>query len=288
MAGFDFVDPLGPRYAGAWKGAPTGTPDPSRLRVVSFNIQFARDIEGALESLRQPELAGADILMLQEMDLTGTERVACALGRNFIYYPAALHPATGTPLRPFGVAVLSPWPMADDRKLPLSPLSRRDAARKTAMAATIVVAGRPVRVVNLHLQVGLSVVDFGKQLEEALAGADAAGTPGSPLVVAGDFNSSSGKLLDELASHASRPPRGLTSALPRGVRTQAVGPIPLFQLDHILFAGVELVAAVRGSRIGSDHFPIRADLSFTVPLDQATPAPAPVVLPPLFCGRPIG
>lgn len=286
MAGFNYVDPHGPRYAGAWQGAPPVSPDPSRLRVVSFNIQFAREIEEALDVLTRPELANADILMLQEMDLTGTERIACALRRNFIYYPAALHPSTGTPLRPFGVAVLSPWPLADDRKLPLSPASRRDGARKIAMAATVIVGGRPVRVVNLHLQVGLSSEGFLRQLDEALTGA--AGSPELPLVVAGDFNSSSDALLDQLVERAKS--RGLTSALPRGVRTAAFGPVALWQLDHILFAGLDLAgadAALRGERKGSDHFPIRADLTFKVPRESAAHPPVAAVLPPLFCGEPI-
>ena len=286
--GSNYVDPRGPRYAGAWQGAPTGQPDPGRLRVVSFNIKFGRDIDGALEALRRPELAGADILLLQEMDLAGTERLACALGRNFVYYPAALHPSTGRPLRPFGVAVLSPWPIADDRKLLLSPLSRRDAARKIAMAATVVVAGRPVRVVNVHLQVGLSTKDFLLELDEALVGAEGAGSPEFPWIVAGDFNTSSSALLDALAERAAT--RGLTSALPRGVRTASVGPVAIWQLDHILFAGLGPTgtgAAARGPRKGSDHYPIRADLGFQGPLDRAAKPPPATRPPPLFCGEPI-
>ena len=248
----------------------------------------ARDIDRALEALSRPELAGADILLLQEMDLAGTERIACALGRSFIFYPAALHPSTGRPLRPFGVAMLSPWPMADDRKLLLSPLSRRDAARKTAMAATVVVAGRPVRVVNVHLQVGLSTKEFLLELDEALVGAEGAGSPEFPLIVAGDFNTNANALLDDLAERARS--RGLTSALPRGVSTVAVGPLAMWQLDHILFAGLEAAgtnAALRGPRKGSDHFPIRADLNFQGPPARATKPPPATALPPLFCGEPI-
>jgi endonuclease/exonuclease/phosphatase family metal-dependent hydrolase len=184
--------------------------------------------------------------------------------------------------------VLSPWPIADDRKLPLSPLSRRDAARKAAMAATVVVGGRPVRVVNVHLQVGLSTKDFLLELDEALAGAAGAGSPEFPWIVAGDFNTSSRALLDALAERAGT--RGLTSALPRGVRTAAVGPVAIWQLDHILFAGLEPAgtgAARRGPRNGSDHFPIRADLRFQGPLDRAAKPPPATALPPLFCGEPI-
>ena len=287
-AGYNYVDPRGPRYAGAWQGAPRDQPDPSRLRVVSFNVKFARDIDGALTALRRPELAAADILLLQEMDLTGTERISCALGRSFVYYPAALHPSTGRPLRPFGVALLSPWPIADDRKLPLSPVSSRDRARKTAMAATVAVAGRAVRVVNVHLQVGLSREGFLQQLDEALGGAAGAGSKEFPMIVAGDFNSSSDALLDQLAESARS--RGLTDALPRGLRTAAVGPVAMWQLDHILFAGLEPAgadAALRGPRKGSDHFPIRADLKFLGPPRTATKPPPATGLPPLFCGEPI-
>ena len=75
----------GPRYAGA---APAGvaTPAPVEhgpvpLRIVSFNIERALRVDTAIEVLRGEDgTRGADVLLLQEMDAEGTQKVAAALG----------------------------------------------------------------------------------------------------------------------------------------------------------------------------------------------------------------
>jgi endonuclease/exonuclease/phosphatase family metal-dependent hydrolase len=263
-----------------------GGGDPDRFRVVSFNVKFARDIEGALAALRDRRLAEADVWLLQEMDLTGTERIACALGCSYVFYPAALHPGTGRPLRPFGVAVLSRWPVLDDRKLPLTASSGGDAAQKAAMAATVWIRGRPVRIVNVHLQSGLTPEQMAPQLREALAGlgaAEGSSLGWTPAIVAGDFNRFKEAHLETIAREAQA--LGLEPVLPAGVKTfEVAGFIELpVQLDHILVRGLAREAAGRGPRRGSDHFPVWAELRLPAsPLEPASPPP-PGGDPPLIC-----
>ena len=99
----------GPRYAGA---APAGvaTPAPVEhgpvpLRIVSFNIERALRVDTAIEVLRGEDgTRGADVLLLQEMDAEGTQKVAAALGMSYVYYPGTLSFKTQ---RDFGNAVLS-------------------------------------------------------------------------------------------------------------------------------------------------------------------------------------
>lgn len=182
-----------PRYFGeVTDGALRACADQSehcRLRVVSFNIKFAEKLGQALDVLRQSPLACADVIVLQEMNLAGTEAIACSLGMGFIYYPAAIHPSGN---RQFGVALLSPWPIVEDEKVVLPCLSEGDAALKVSPVATVRVRGVPVRFANVHLQTKLSGGERRAQLETVLARISP--TP-RPTVIAGDFNTGDRNLL---------------------------------------------------------------------------------------------
>ena len=91
-----YLDPSGPRFAGSYAGRAT----PRSLRVVTFNVKYARQPEAAAALLKHdPRLARADVIALQEMDEGGTELIARALAMNYVYYPAGVHPV---PKKHFG------------------------------------------------------------------------------------------------------------------------------------------------------------------------------------------
>src|SRR5690242_12714666 len=75
--GRDYPPAGGPRYAAAPPAAPPGGAErPLALRVVSFNVEFARHVDGAIALLASdPGLRGADVVLLQEMDSAGAARV---------------------------------------------------------------------------------------------------------------------------------------------------------------------------------------------------------------------
>src|SRR6478609_4895649 len=79
----NLLNPNSPQFEGSYASV-APRPEPTRLRVVSFNIKLADDIDGAIEVLRTGELANADVLSLQEMDESGTERIARALHLNYV------------------------------------------------------------------------------------------------------------------------------------------------------------------------------------------------------------
>jgi len=117
--------------------------------VVSFNVEFGLRIPEAIRALQaEPALRAPDLLLLQEMDAPGVEAVARALGLNYVYYPSSVHP---TYKRDIGTAVLSPWPVEDRSKVQLPHTSRLSGHARAAVAATVRVAGRPVRAYSLHL-----------------------------------------------------------------------------------------------------------------------------------------
>jgi len=72
-------------------------------------------VDEAIKNMRDnSNLSGANIILLQEMDETGTEKIAKSLHYDYIHYPATVHPQTG---RNFGNAILSKWPLQDVKKI---------------------------------------------------------------------------------------------------------------------------------------------------------------------------
>lgn len=186
-AALNYPSPLGPRHAGgaaaAERAAATGTAD--GVRLVTFNVQFGQHLDRAIQLLQSAEpVKGADVVALQEVDGTGAERIAWALGMSYVYYPAAVHPKTG---RDFGNAVLSRWPIMDDRKVVLPHLGRFRRTQRAATAATILVGEDTLRVYSVHLSTQMEVSPASRRDQARAVLADAATF--RRVIVAGDMNS---------------------------------------------------------------------------------------------------
>ncbi len=245
--GINYASPEGPRYGGTSAAAlPVVSPGPEAVRIVSFNIQFAWHMDRAIALFDSvPALRGADVIMLQEMDAPGTERIARALGMSWVYYPATVHPHTH---RDFGDAILSRWPIVADQKIILPHLARFEHIEREAVAATILVAGTRLRVYSTHLG---TIVDegFGSRRDQMRAIlADARRFP--RVVIGGDLNSHG---VGSLALG-----EGYAWPTEHGPHTT-----PLGRFDHIFFKGF---AAAREPTSGtvlnnggaSDHRPVWA------------------------------
>ena len=247
----NLLNPTGPKFAGDF-AAPAPADSASAvapLRVVTFNIKLADQIDSAIEVLRSGTLRDADIISLQEIDETGVQRIARALNLNYIYYPGSIHP---TRQRYFGPAVLTRWPIEDTRKviLPHEGLVRHQ--RRNATAATVNVRGACVRVYAVHLETQLraSARDREDQVDAILA--DAA-TTSCPVVVAGDFNSWGIGRYFEWKGY--------------GWPTRQVGKtITIFSWDHIFVRGLDLPDSAAAGQVeevlgASDHHPVWATVA---------------------------
>lgn len=242
----NYSDAAGPRYAGGQPSPPT---DPV-LKVVSFNVRYARRIDLALEVLQKDEsFQGADLIALQEMDAPGTEHLAKALGCQYVYYPAAFHPGGG---RDFGNAVLSRWPIVEDHKVLLPHASPFRGLRRAAVAATVDIAGIPLRIYSVHLEVPAGLTPNQRRDQARAVVEDALRFPG-PVVVAGDFNNRTavGQIFE--SAGFSWVTRDLGST------------ISWFTWDHVFVRGLRLSdAKSRGVALknngASNHLPIWADL----------------------------
>ena len=200
--GFNYLHPQLPRCAESYRPLDDALSEPDTFKFVSFNIKFGNEPDKAMRTLARNDLDGADVLVLQEMDLPSTRQIARELRVNYVYYPIAVHPKNG---RQFGLAILSPWPIREDRKILLPRIESSDDISKMALSATVWVKGTPVGVINAHLQSGLSPVEIGAQLQTLLGCvfSETCPQPGAPMlserpyyVLAGDLNTLGGGHLD--------------------------------------------------------------------------------------------
>jgi endonuclease/exonuclease/phosphatase family metal-dependent hydrolase len=242
--GRSYLDPGGPRYAGAPSSARAHDQPVDTLVLVSFNIAFARHVDSAIAVLSaEPMLRRADVLMLQEMDEDGTRRIAAAFDLWYVYYPAIHHTRTR---RDFGNAVLSRWPIVSDAKVILPHTSRYAGTQRIATAATVRIGADSIRVYSTHLGTPADIGSGARrnQLSTIIADAAAYGR----AVIAGDMNESD---VGAVARDA-----GYSWPTEQGPRTTMFG-----RWDHIYMKGLSTpdgtaTGTVRDVRGSSDHHPV--------------------------------
>jgi endonuclease/exonuclease/phosphatase family metal-dependent hydrolase len=203
-------------------------------------------VDSALALLSSdPSLRRADVLLLQEMNEEGTRQIAGALGMWYVYYPAIFHYRTN---RQVGNAVLSRWPIVEDRKIVLPHVSRFVRTQRTATGVTIRVGQRLLRVYSTHLGTmgDLAPAARRNQLRAILADAE----PYLHVVIGGDMN-------DAGVGHVARE-MGYAWPTERGPATTRLG-----RLDHIFLKGLAVpdsaaAGTVLDIRGASDHLPVWA------------------------------
>ena len=261
----NYTDPAGPRFAGTSEIAPAATwvgphveaaaasarvvPTPDSLRVVTFNVKYAEQTELAIQLLQtSPQLRGADIVMLQEMNEDAVAEAAEALGMNYVYYPAVLHPV---PHKNFGNAILSRWPISDDEKLILPSRSVSRGGQRVAVAATVLVGRERVRVYAVHLSTILEVWYTGQTYQTQALLKSAVGY--DRVIMAGDMNSHDnvGALFTDAGYFWPSRNTGPTTH-------------KLFAVDHVFTRGFTVggSGAVQDNLGASDHLPVWASLAF--------------------------
>jgi endonuclease/exonuclease/phosphatase family metal-dependent hydrolase len=245
----NYLDPAEPVYAGNFAPGSPERPASAGLRLVSFNVEYALRVDRAVAALREhPQLRGADLIALQEMDAPGTERVAQALHLNYVYYPASVHPKYR---RDVGNAIFTPWPIEASFKILLPHRSRGLGQSRAAAVALVRVGERRLRVYSLHLgsPLGASGGQRRDQLEVVLGDAR---QDDDPVVIAGDFNSKGIGARLVSAGYA-----WLTRDV--GATTRS------FSFDHLFVRGLRYRQAkagvARDVKDASDHRPVWADLT---------------------------
>jgi endonuclease/exonuclease/phosphatase family metal-dependent hydrolase len=205
---------------------PSPPADPARLRAVQWNIEHGNAYPLIEEALRtHPELAGADLVTLDEVDLgmarSGNRDVAgalaAALGLHAAWAPLFLETtagrdddvrtAAGAANREalFGLAMLSRWPMRDVRLVELPGPERyqfeveRMLGGHIALVAVIERPNAPFVAVATHLEIHRTRAHRAIQMRMLL---QALRDETRPLILSGDFNSTTlerGRPWDPLA-----------------------------------------------------------------------------------------
>ena len=237
----------GPGFEGHYAPRPTpAASSDSTLRIATFNIRYALEIDRAIEVLRDDSLRGADILALQEMDTAGVERIARTLGYDYAFYPAVIHPSSR---RYFGPALLSRWPIERSWKVLLPHAGWTRGQRRTATAAIVRIRETRVLAYSTHLETPVQLSDR-KRADQAQALLDDAAGWRGPVVIAGDFNSERVGLQVAEAGYVWL--------------TRRIGPtVAWFSWDHVFVRGLapstpRSAGVVGDNRGASDHHPVWA------------------------------
>lgn len=229
--------------------------------VVSYNIQYGQNVDVALADLRRsPYLADADVLLLQEMEPTGVERIARELGCNFAYQAASVHPHHD---QLFGNAVLSRWPIVDQRLLVLPHDHPVTGDRRIAVMADLDVAGLRVRTVSLH--VATVIRDLEARLDQAAAALDSLADVPGPVIIGGDFNTLTdyGRNLTTRMFRRAGFQRAGRAIAPTVRKKMWFWPSQRLVLDHIFTRDLKLGSAgVLSEATASDHYPLWARFGF--------------------------
>jgi endonuclease/exonuclease/phosphatase family metal-dependent hydrolase len=181
----NYLDPLGPRYAGDYGADAQAMSALPGLSVVTFNIKFGDEYERAAEELAtSPALSSADVVLLQEVDAPRADAIALRLRMAYVYYPGSVH----TNGRDFGNAVLSRWPLVADSKLILPHRNPVDGRIRVAVQATIASPLGDISAYSVHTETPW--LGPRARLEQAEFVISHARASGAVSIAGGDFNTS--------------------------------------------------------------------------------------------------
>lgn len=244
----NYLSPDGPKFLGKYsKDFPVFN---GSIRVVTFNIAFGEKIDQAIYELNEyPELKGADIILLQEMDESGTELISQVLQYNYVYFPATIHRHHRKNL---GNAILSKWPIEDEKKTILPHTYIIGKTRKIAVSAKILIKELEVLVYSVHT----ATILLSKQKRISQADSIIKSIPENTdyVIVGGDFNTVGSWNVEDLETIFRD--NGFIRASEDAGATVKIGPFHLTS-DHIFVKGMRVLdsGAFEKSK-ASDHSPV--------------------------------
>ena len=247
----NYEDPYGPLYWHVSTESPTY--HGQEIVVISYNIHLGEKLDLVIHELGEDSIwLLADIVLLQEADLPGVEKIARSRRLNYVYYPSAVHSKRKSA---FGNAILSPWPLNEPTKIVLPHLDFLRRQNRIGTAATVVIGEREIRVISAHTE--MYRMGFRSRLDQIDSLASAIDTNFEHVVVGGDFNTVLHQVLERFDSSFER--IGLIRASEGVESTSDVGPLGIIRLhlDHIYTRGFMITGSgvLTGTK-ASDHHPV--------------------------------
>jgi endonuclease/exonuclease/phosphatase family metal-dependent hydrolase len=161
------------------------------LGVVTWNLHFGEKLDKIIATLEKTkELHEPDLLLLQEIDAEGVDRIARHLRYNYIYYPTVFSHKRE---KEYGLAILSAWPLKDAERILLPNWLPGWVENRFLIKAVTSVNGQDITVYNTHFDVAW-MRHQGDFLGEKLA------SPEGLTVLGGDFNTWQPSSITELES----------------------------------------------------------------------------------------
>jgi len=226
------------------------------IKVITWNVKFSEKIDEALAELNNVEkLKEADIILLQEMNEEGVDKIAESLEYNYVYYPASIHTHHGNN---FGNAVLTKMQISDSQKIVLPYQNPKNGQKRIAVRATIVINDYKVLVYSVHTETfWLSSRQRGVQLDYLL---NNTGNESKYVIIGGDLNTMTPKSVVNLVKRFGR--FGLERVSKSAGPTVEIGGFR-FAMDHIFARNMSVLeAGIWSETKASDHFPLWAVLRF--------------------------
>lgn len=239
------------------------------LRVMTYNIQYGGgNLDGIAEAIRA---SGAEVVALQEVDVHWSIRsnfvdqakaLAERLGMQARFAPIYQLPGetAGAPMREFGVALLSRYPIVAFTNHTLTRLSTQlpegsvPTPQPGFLDATVDVHGTRVRVFNSHLDYRADPAVRRQQVTETLA---IIGEPATPTLMFCDCNA--GPDAPELQPLLARLRDTWAGSADPGLTYPST--VPVKRIDYALTSAH---FRVRNARVpdtkASDHRPVVVDL----------------------------
>lgn len=238
------------------------------MKIVSYNIRYRSgdDLNKLLKLFRDdPEIGNAVILGLQEVDRnkkrTGKTNTAKTIadGLGFNYAWAAPPAAKQDDEEETGVAIMSPFPISDIRRIVL-PHEGPNQRKRVALGATVKVYGKDFRVYSMH---GETRIAMNKKIEQMnTLVQDLKRFPENmPVILVGDLNTWEAnaarytiKLFRDAGLHT---PFGSQSTFKARVLF-----VPIeFRLDWVWLRGVQVLTCGIDKKVSlSDHYPLWANV----------------------------
>jgi endonuclease/exonuclease/phosphatase family metal-dependent hydrolase len=250
----NFLKPDEPIFTGSYADAKHVFNE--EIKVITWNIKFSEKIDEALAELNNVEkLKDADIILLQEMNEEGVDKIAKSLEYNYVYYPASIHTHHG---KNFGNAILTKMQISDSQKIVLPHQNPKNGQKRIAVRATIVINDYKVLVYSVHTETfWLSSRQRGSQLDYLI---NNTGNEFKFVIIGGDFNTITPKSVVNLEKRFGR--FGLERASKSAGPTVERG-VFKFAMDHIFASNLTgLETGVWSETKASDHSPLWAVLSF--------------------------
>ncbi len=166
----------------------------SKIRVATFNVYYAKNPGRIAAAIKENEnLAGADVILLQEIEAHYTEakaraqEIADLLGLYCLYAPARDVRSRTEILGTHGLAILTRFPIVSSEVLALKEYNLRYNSRKRiALNAVLNINGKLIQICNVHLDLRLNIDDRIAQAAEIIKNLNAHQI--QKIIVGGDFN----------------------------------------------------------------------------------------------------